>query len=51
MPEMTGIEVIARFQEDEASPEFVIISGYSEFDYAQEAIRYNVELHSQAVRS
>ena len=42
MPEMTGIEVIARFQEDEASPEFVIISGYSEFDYAQEAIRYNV---------
>ena len=43
MPEMTGIEVISRFQDDYEAPEFVIISGYSEFDYAQEAIRYNVK--------
>lgn len=42
MPEMTGIEVIARLQDSDTATEFVIVSGYSEFDYAQEAIRYNV---------
>lgn len=42
MPEMTGIEVISRFRNEEEGPEFVIISGYGEFDYAQEAIRHNV---------
>lgn len=43
MPEMTGIQVISRFRDDEKAPQFVIVSGYSEFDYAQEAIRYNVK--------
>lgn len=42
MPEMTGIEVISRFRDDAEAPQFVVITGYSEFDYAQEAIRYNV---------
>lgn len=42
MPEMTGIEVIYRFKNDGKRPEFVILSGYNEFYYAQEAIRHNV---------
>jgi two-component system response regulator YesN len=42
MPEMTGIEVISRTKQMGAGPEFIILSGYGEFDYAQEAIRYNV---------
>lgn len=42
MPEMTGIEVISRFSKQAVCPEFIIISGYEEFQYAQEAIRYNV---------
>lgn len=43
MPEMTGMEVIARLRDEGGGPEFVIISGYGEFDYAQEAIRHHVK--------
>ncbi len=42
MPEMTGIEIISRFKNEVKSPEFVIISGYDDFEYAREAIRNNV---------
>ncbi len=42
MPEMTGIEVISLTKQMGVGPEFIIISGYGEFDYAQEAIRNNV---------
>lgn len=42
MPEMTGIELITHFKREGCDTEFVIISGYGEFDYAQEAIRNNV---------
>jgi two-component system response regulator YesN len=42
MPEMTGIEVIAKFDGLANRPEFVIISGHDEFQFAQEAIRYHV---------
>jgi two-component system response regulator YesN len=42
MPEMTGIEVISRIKQKGFGPEFIILSGYGEFDYAQEAIRNNV---------
>ncbi len=42
MPEMTGVEVIARLKEEGENTEFIIISGYSEFNYAREAIRYHV---------
>lgn len=42
MPEMTGIQIISHFRSKGKGPEFVIISGYGEFDYAQEAIRNNV---------
>lgn len=42
MPEMTGIEVISCFKNAAFAPEFVIISGYEEFEYAREAIRNHV---------
>ncbi len=42
MPELTGIEVIARFKGDGRAPEFVIISGHEEFDFAREALRHSV---------
>ena len=42
MPEMTGIELISYYRKRGDGPEFVIISGYGEFDYAQEAIRNHV---------
>jgi two-component system response regulator YesN len=43
MPEMTGIDVISSFGDEDGSPEFVIVSGYGEFDYAKEAIKHNVK--------
>lgn len=42
MPEMNGLELVARFSGEEGAPEFVIVSGHGEFDYAQEALRHNV---------
>jgi two-component system response regulator YesN len=42
MPEMTGLEVIARTHKTDHGPEFIIISGHDEFDYARKAIAYNV---------
>lgn len=42
MPEMTGIEVISQITNRVGGPQFIILSGHGEFDYAQEAIRNNV---------
>jgi two-component system response regulator YesN len=42
MPELTGIEVISLAKKNGVKLEFIIISGYGEFDYAREAIRNNV---------
>ena len=39
MPEMDGIELISRLRKDYPSILCVIISGYSDFEYMQEAIR------------
>jgi two-component system response regulator YesN len=43
MPELDGIELIKRLQQEENKPEIVILSGYDDFHYAQEAIRCNVK--------
>ena len=40
MPEMTGLEVLAAFCGDKEAPRFILLSGYGEFDYAREALRY-----------
>jgi len=42
MPEMTGLEMLKRLQEQKQFPVVIIISAYSEFDYAQEAIQLGV---------
>ncbi|MGG1516144.1 response regulator [Paenibacillus oryzisoli] len=42
MGEMNGIELIKRTKETHPDTPFVIISGYDEFGYAREALRYGV---------
>jgi len=43
MPICDGLELIRRVREEsEYQPEFIVISGYHDFVYAQQALRYNV---------
>lgn len=43
MPNMSGLEVIERIRQEKiVQPAFIIISGYSDFNYAQKAIRLSV---------
>lgn len=42
MADMSGLELLNKIREISQTTEFVIISGYSSFDYAQEAIADNV---------
>lgn len=42
MPNMDGIELIKKCRENGVESEFVLLSGYSEFEYARSAIRYGV---------
>lgn len=43
MPGMDGLDMIRRIREQKMNTDFIIISGYRQFDYAQKAIRYGVE--------
>ena len=43
MPLMDGLTMVKEAREKGADCHFVILSGYSEFEYAQKAIRYGVE--------
>lgn len=43
MPKITGLEVVKHCTERGLPCKFIIISGFSDFKYAQEAIRYGVE--------
>lgn len=43
MPEMSGIEMIAKAREEGYNGNFVVLSGYDDFKYAQSAIRYGVD--------
>ena len=43
MPGYDGIELIRRTKEILPNVFFIIISGYNQFEYAQNAIRYGVE--------
>ncbi|MDQ0058647.1 response regulator transcription factor [Paenibacillus harenae] len=40
MPEMTGIELIAKIRERDPKIKCIILSGHSDFEYAQEALRH-----------
>ena len=42
MPCMSGLEAIAQCKECSSETEFVLVSGYSDFQYAQKAIRLGV---------
>ncbi|CAH0120467.1 MULTISPECIES: response regulator [unclassified Paenibacillus] len=43
MPEMDGIALIQSLAELDAGPHIVILSGYDDFQYAKEAIKYGVK--------
>lgn len=45
MPKMHGLEVVKTAREQDFKGKFIILSGYSDFKYAQEAIRYGVEFY------
>lgn len=40
MPGMSGLDLIRKAKGQELDVEFVIVSGFAEFEYAQEALRY-----------
>jgi len=49
MPEMTGIELIGEIRKRDPGIKCIVLSGHSDFDYAQEALRHQaVELLTQA---
>lgn len=43
MPGMTGIELMERIRKRDPSVDFIILSGYAEFEYAKRAISFGVE--------
>lgn len=43
MPVMDGLEMLQKITERGFRSHFVILSGYSEFDYAQQALRYGAD--------
>ncbi|MGD6802054.1 response regulator [Rossellomorea vietnamensis] len=42
MPEITGLQLVKMIKEQEVHPVIIVISAYSEFEYAQEALRSGV---------
>ena len=38
MPGLTGVELIGRLKEAQSDAEFIILSGFGEFEYAQKAM-------------
>lgn len=43
MPVMDGLEMLEKLKEADFQCHFVILSGYSEFEYAQKALRYGAD--------
>lgn len=39
MPQMSGLKMIEKLKQEKCGADFIILSGYSDFEYAQEAIR------------
>ena len=42
MPGMDGLELIRRISETDLNTQFIILSGYGEFEYAKTAMKYGV---------
>lgn len=45
MPKLTGTEIVRIAREKDFHGHFIILSGYSDFSYAQKAIRYGVDFY------
>lgn len=45
MPEFSGLELIRRLTQTHEDIQFIILSGYREFDFAMEAMRYGVKYY------
>lgn len=45
MPQMTGIDVVKEIRQNGYKGKIIILSGFSDFKYAQAAIRYGVEYY------
>lgn len=43
MPKMDGIELIGRIRRENIACHFIIVSGYRQFEYAHNALKYDVE--------
>lgn len=43
MPGLSGLDVVKQIQEDGIFPNFILISGHKQFEYARSAIQYGVE--------
>ena len=43
MPGLTGLELIRKIHEIAPQTEFIILSGYGEFEFAKEAMQYGVQ--------
>lgn len=43
MPKLSGLELIHRITSNHDNIQFVILSGYDEFDYAREAMKYGIK--------
>ena len=42
MPGMNGLELIGRISETDLDTQFILLSGYGEFEYAKQAMKYGV---------
>lgn len=45
MPGMNGLQLIARIKEEQPAVEFVVLSGYGEFEFARTAMQYGVKYY------
>lgn len=45
MPRLSGLDLIKRCRKEQISTEFIILSGYDDFSYAQTAIRYGARAY------
>ena len=45
MPGYDGLELIKKIKEDKIETEFVMISGFKQFEYAQRAMKYGVKYY------
>lgn len=50
MPGLSGLELIERMHEINKDMQFIILSGYNEFEYAKTAMQYGVRHYLLAVQ-